>query len=1323
MKISFHIALCIAVILLLIGILPLRAGHYYYKQISLKEGLPSTVRCVLTDERGFVWIGTKSGLGRFDGHELKKYQHQANNSQSLPHNYIQQLIEDGQHNIWILTDKGIARYRRSSDDFETMTDDKNRRIIAFSSCLTPEGVLFGSSNKVYFYNYKDGALRLLQQFKIEPNFNITSLSLWDEDTALCCSRWQGLLLLNLHTGKYSLPPFDCGREIMSMTIDSQQRTWIAPYNKGIRCYSKEGKLLASYDTSNSALSNNVVLSMVQRNSHIWIGTDGGGINVLDPETGQFFLLEHVPGGEYYSLPSNSILCLYNDQNNNMWAGSIRNGLFSIREVSMNTYTDVIPGNDRGLTNNTVLSLHQESPERIWIGTDGGGLNSYNPRTEKFTHYPSTWEDKVASITSFTPGKLLLSLFSQGLFVFNPATGEKQPFFIIDKETTTRLCGRGKTVNLYQNPPGNILILGEHIYQYNLTDRQFRLVTEEEGKDIFGTVLPIGHTEEYTYINDSHCIYELNNRTNHIKVLLEVRRDTLFNSISRDEHGCFWIGSNYGISHYTPTTGIHKYIPTPLFTEAISIKCDHRGKVWIGTDHMLFAWLINEKKFVLFGESDGALLNEYLSKPRLLTEQGDVYLGGVRGLLYINHNLPLETSEIPQLQLSDVVVNGESAHSKLIKEEGPGIEAPSNSNIIIRIMTKEQDIFRQKVYRYHITGLSNEPIESYDPELVLRSLPPGTYHIQASCTRKDGNWIPDQKILSLTILPPWYKTWWFVLLCATLVAAAIIQAFRTTLRRKEEKLKWAMKEHEQQVYEEKVRFLINISHELRTPLTLIHAPLSRLLKTLSPADTNFLPLRSIYRQAQRMKNLINMVLDVRKMEVGGSKLQLHPHLLNEWIETLAQDFTNEGEAKDIHIRCQLDSRIGTVNFDKEKCEIILSNLLINALKHSPEHTEITLLSELLPDEKRVRISVVDEGCGLQHVDTGRLFTRFYQGSNEQNGTGIGLSYSKILVELHGGSIGARDNEGPGATFFFELPVTLVAGEVICQPKPYLNELITDDMKEETPEEETIETNSFTILIVDDNPDLTDFLSKTLADSFRKVYVATDGVEALRLVKSQLPDIIVSDVMMPRMNGYELCKNIKEDLLISHIPVILLTARDDERSQLHGYKNGADAYLTKPFEIEMLLALLRNRLKQRESTKKRYQDAGLLPLPQESTFSPADETFLMKLNKIVRENLENTELDVSLLCKEIGMSRASLYNKLKAITNMGANDYITKFRMEKAISLISTTDLSFTEIAEKTGFTTARYFSTAFKQYTGETPTRYKEKIKQKAAPDGDPNEKP
>ncbi len=1289
-------------------ILPVHAVHYYYKQIALGDGLSSTVYCTLVDKQGFIWIGTQAGLGRVDGYELKSYVHDPDNPYSLPDNLIYNIVEDKQHNIWVLTERGIACYQRQSDNFIVPTDEKGKRIIAFSFCRSAEGMFFGSYNKVYHYNYKDSSLRLVQQFSTTPSYSIMGLEFWDSHTLLCCNRWQGLCLLDLTTGECKRAPFKSESEIVSMIIDSRNRLWVASFNKGLNCFSHSGELLASYTTRNSSLNNDIILSMVEREGKLWIGTDGGGINVLDLETGEFTILEYIPGEENYSLPANSILSLYKDKDNNIWAGSVRNGLISIREVYMKTYTNVIPGNANGLSNKSILSLYQQNPDRIWIGTDGGGINSFNPYTEKFTYYSSTWKNKITSICGFSSGKLLISVWAQGVFVFDPETGEKSPFTIVDRETTERLNNRAKIINLYQNSPNTVLLLRDQIYQYHLKEKRFDIIDREREDGSIGAMVPVAQKSDKTYLNDLRYIYELDHSTNKLSKLFKSRGDTVIHSVAQDEHGNFWIGNNYGLSYYDVVSKTQKRISTVLFTTVSLLAYDSQGRLWIGANNMLFVWLTKEKKFILWGESDGALSNEYLSTSRLSSEQGDIYMGGVKGLLRINCELPFTTSELPQLQLSDIAVNGESANDKLSGNPA-GISVPWNSNIKIGIMSREKDIFRKKLYRYQILGLKEEYIESYNPELTLHSLPSGNYDILASCTNKDGSWTSGYQVLALTVLSPWYRTWWFIWCCILLVLGGTFMVFWIILKRKKEKLKWAMKEHEKQMYEEKVHFLINISHELRTPLTLIHAPLNQILKSLSSSNTYYLPLKAIYRQSQRMKDLINMVLEVRKMEVSESKLQIQPYLLNEWIKDISQDFDSEANGKGVSICYELDARIEKVYYDKSKCEIVFNNLMINALKHSPSDSKVTIVTELLPDTERVRISIVDQGCGLQNVDMGKLFTRFYQGTGEQTGTGIGLSYSKILVELHGGSIGARNNLEHGATFFFELPLKQNEKEIVRLPQNYLNELMLNDSSFISSDAENFDTTPYVALVVDDNQDMVHFLAKSLKSYFKHIYVASDGKEALQLAGNHNPDIIISDVMMPRMNGYELCKSIKEDITVSHIAIILLTARDDKQSLLNGYKNGADGYITKPFEIDMLMALVRNRLKSREYSKKKYMSLGSVPTPEETTFSQADETFLLRLNKIVMENLDNPDLNTPFLCQTIGMGRTSLYNKLKTLTGMGSNDYINKLRMEKAISFLINNDMSITEVAEKVGFSNSRYFSTVFKQYTQETPTEYKQKI--------------
>lgn len=689
------------------------------------------------------------------------------------------------------------------------------------------------------------------------------------------------------------------------------------------------------------------------------------------------------------------------------------------------------------------------------------------------------------------------------------------------------------------------------------------------------------------------------------------------------------------------------------------------------------------------------------------------MGGVNGLLHINRHLPDDPALLPTLQLADILVGGERVYDRISNGHQLSVNEKSKP-IIIKIITRDKDIFRKPMYRYTITGLNGQNIYSYLPEINLSSLPTGSYHIKAACSTRNGDWTADYDILTLTVLPPWYKSGWFILSCTLFIFISVILTFILILRNKETKLKWAMKEHEQQVYEEKVRFLINISHELRTPLTLIHAPLKQLMDKLTADNENYPLIQSICKQSERMKNILNTVLNVRKMEVGQSTLHIQSIQLDEWAEQLISDFKPEASVRGITLVYQPEPEIQTLCFDKEKCTTILTNLLINALKYTPDESTISISTRLSEDRTRVRISISDQGPGLKDVDTNNLFVRFYQGNNSRPGTGIGLSYSKILVEQHGGNIGAYDNKNfgsPGATFWFELPLNTEPGNITLHPQEYLNTLLAPTQETESiPEqqEENKTAQSHTLLIVDDNKDLTDYLATALKDRFKTIWVAADGEEALRLCREKRPHIVVSDIQMPHMNGYELCKQIKEDLEISHIPVILLTARNDEESQLYGYKNGADAYITKPFEVSMLYAIVCSQLHNRERMRTRYTDIGPLPPPEEGTFSSADEEFLNRLNQIITEHLDNEQLGIPFICNKIGISRASLYNKLKALTDMGANDYITKIRMERAIWLILHTELSVNDIADKTGFSTARYFSTVFKQHTGCSPTQYREK---------------
>lgn len=1299
-----HIKTIFCLFLFLLLSWNVKAEEFLFRQLSISEGFPPSIQYIYAEDNGYVWIAGKQGLGRFNGYELKTYFHEEGNPYSLPGNQVYAIEEDSLHNLWILTDSGVVNYQRHTDRFIPVLDENGDVFKATSVCNLPGRLLLAGYGKAYQYHYKERKIRTLHEMKIPASFFIRKMLLWDEHTLLCMSLWKGVLCVDLRNGERKPSPLPDGNDLTHVLIDDKGCIWTTAYNKGITCYNRNGKVRAVYTTENSALSHNVILCLNERNGKIWAGTDGGGINIIDPQTGKITVLKHL-SGDNHSLPINSIQCLFQrNGKKDVWAGSIKGGLINIQPSIVSSYADVPLGFRTGLSEKAVLSFYQEpDSEEIWIGTDGGGVNRFNPVTKEFVHYPTTYGEKVVSLCRYSQDELLISLFSKGVFFFNKHTGKIRPINE-NGEIINRIALYGrKGVNLYQDDIKSILILSSDIHRYYWNDGRVQQLNDS-GVHIEGQVMPLGYDSLKTYLYDLKHIYALDHRNNKIEIIYTSSRKCDIECVAKDAHGIFWIGFSNQIFRYDVNLQQETLLETHPLRNITALVCDNQQRLWIGTNEELFVWLDKEKKLISLDKSDGAENNEFLKKAVWVSRQGDIYMGGINGMLYVDgQKTDIEIPNPPVIELADVISNNKSCLSEI--EEGVLNLNFENKSLAIKVMAHESNVFRKRVYRWHIYGHEDFYIDTTSPEIIMRSLTPGTYHVSVACTTKDGVWTKSYPVLSFRIHAVWYKTWWFTLLWIVLLAGLLIIGILYLLNRKEERLREDLQAHKQKIYEEKVRFLININHELRTPLTLIYTPLCQLMKNMSKDNPAYPTLRSIFKQSKRMKELLNMVLNLRKMEVEQSKLNLKSYLLNDWIKEIASDFKYEEEEKHVTFVYELSSDVEYVPFDAEKHMIVLTNLIVNALKHSPLNSKIILRTELTDNRSAVRVSVIDQGRGLQGVDTQKLFTRFYQGEHEKEGSGIGLSYSKILVEMHKGHIGVYNNEEGGACFYYELPLHAEAS-VICSPQEYLNAPALTGEDKLIPVANSIDTRNYSCLFVDDNEGIRQMMLDALKDEFRNLYIASDGREALDIALKEIPDVVVSDIMMPGMNGYELCRNIKENVNINHIQVILLTARTDEQSHVDSYRTGADAYMEKPFEISSLLESIRNRLFLREQMKERYA-LNSVTVEGNQPVSSADDAFLFKLNKLIMENMDNEGLNIEFLCQNMGVSRASLYNRLKSLTSMGANEYVNKLRIEKSMELLRNTEMSITEIAEHMGFSSSRYFSTAFKKYTGITPTQFKE----------------
>ena len=1275
---------------------------YYFRQISLEQGLSqSRVQCIYRDHQGVIWIGTKWGLNSYDQSELKSYFHDREQPNSLPDNFIRFITEDRLGDLYVSTNKGIAIYNKAENQFQPLKYN-GKPFNAWSYLQIGDNFLFGGEETLYQYNLTDKSITT-----IFPDIDgdklkcINRIFQWSPDVLITSSKKDGLWMYDLIKKKMYRCPFVKEREINTIFVDSQNRLWVSFYGKGIACYSKEGKRLFSLSTKNSGLNNDIIFDFLEKDNQLWIATDGGGINILDFQTMKFSHLKHISDDEQ-SLPNNSIYRLYKDQMDNIWIGSIHGGLFAIKKVFIKTYKDVPLNNPNGVSERTVVSIFEDKDTLLWIGTDGGGINSFDQKTNTFHHYPTTYGEKVTSITDFSENELLLSCFNKGVFTFNKRTAQMQPFPIINDSISKREFSSGDLVNLYATKD-NIYILGAKVYIYNKHTRQTSILYAPQ-IDIQRQIAmqAIYSDDTHLYLMGTNNLFKLNFKTNELSSLVNMKEGDDFTSACRDDKGNFWIGSNFGLLFYNKQTGKTEKIHTNLFNSVSSLAYDKKGKVWIGAQNMFFAYIINEKRFVILDESDGVPSNELIFTPIPALRTPNLYMGGTMGLVRINTDIIFESNSSPILKLLEVKLNGKST---LKQVNNNCISIPWNhSSFNIKVIADEKNSFRKHLFRYVITGKDKMVIESYLQTLELGTLASGEYTISVSCDSSNGEWSQPTEILTIIVSPPWWKSTWFIILCiffAFLVAGVV---FFSLIRKKENRLKREMREHEKKIYEEKIRFLINISHELRTPLTLIYASLKRILNKEVKQDELPEYLQGAFKQANQMKDIINIVLDTRKMEVGQEVLHISSHPLHKWIQEVAETFQTASKAKEIEITYDFDDSIQSIAYDDTKCKVVLSNLIMNALKYSPNQTRIVI--KTIRTNESIQVHVQDQGIGLDNVDIKKLFTRFYQGKHNEGGSGIGLSYAKMLIDLHGGRMGAFNNKDRGATFFYEIPANLQEQEVSCPQHSYLNELLSSPEEEEKIESGAFSLQGYSLLIVEDKQDLREFLKNALKDKFKKIYQAENGLVALEVIKQQQPDIIVSDVMMPQMNGYQLCKEIKENLNISHIPVILLTARADSESQMLGYKLGADAYLPKPFEMEMLLSVIQNQMRNREYIKSRYRGNQFILSPQEATFSNADEQFMIKLNEMIDQNLSQPDLDVKFLTAQMAMSRTSLYNKIKELTGMGANDYINRRRIDKAIILLTQSDMSITEISEQVGFTYQRYFSTLFKEMKGMTPSQFR-----------------
>lgn len=1285
----------------------MEANNFYFDQISLKDGLSqSTVKAIFRDHVGLLWIGTKQGLNRYDGSQMKTYHAVGQHENSLPNDHVFFIVEDGLKNLWIGTGGVLCRYDRQNDLF--IKEKINGKEISLRNVFVKDHFLYSvTATSIFTYNCKTTKWSENRLHGDETNVTLAcKLESGSNGKIRIGSRWNGLFECDPLTGRLTRSSFSKSKNILDIYRDSHDHFWVSEYGKGVSCFDNKGRLLADLSKADSRFKNDQVMDIIEYQKKIWLVTDGDGILVYSPENKQFEKIIHEQDNPF-SLPVNSFLTTYADRYQNLWLGTIRGGLIGVRHVNIQSYSATSLNSTSGLSDQTVLSFYEDADRMIWIGTDGGGLNRYHPDSRRFTHFPTTYGKKISSITNFNDQKLLLSSYKEGLMLFDKANGSLSPIELDkDYQASMRLNDWiGFTVQ--NNNKGSILISAENVYSYSVLSPKMQKMNIPYNAD--GAIrMFIPHTKpDRLILYSNSTIRLLNIKTNKLESILYVKPQFvgLINAVDLDKSGIVWLGMTSGLFSWNPRTKKWSHVKSNIIKTVSTLVLDKKESIWIGSGLDLYCYTIKDHDLIGYKKSDGIFQNEYLLKSRLCTRSGEVYLGGVSGFCRVDANFPTKKNTNLSFELIDIQLNGSMVSSRRVKMK-KGISTVlipwDYTSLSVNIFMNTPDLNNVRRTRYVIAGFSNTFNEIEKMSVVLPSLPPGKYSLMVQTELKNDEWSNAVNMLTIKVLPPWWQTWWFYLLVLIILATSLLRFRRNAIRNATKNMELEMQRRDKDLSEQKVRFLINISHELRTPLTLIYSPLRRILNEQKISAELQPTLTLMYKHVKNMKNMIDMVLDVRKMEMSSEKLKMTTQQVNDWIKETADDFRLEMEAKKIKLTLALADAVGPLSFDKEKCDKVLSNLLMNAIKFSDENGTMTIRSENSGDF--IRISVEDDGQGVNPTDRDRLFTRFFQGEHLKGGTGIGLSYAKIQIENHGGNIGYQPGPKKGSIFWFELPHKLVKSSLIDHvsdihpEKPVINTVSYPPQFEEL--------SKLTILVVEDEPDLLNYIKDSFSSVFHKVLTATNGEKALTIIHQYSPDFVVSDVMMPVMDGFEMCRQIKTNIEISHIPVLLLTALGDDDSSITGYKMGADLYLSKPFGVDLLLTIIRNLLKARSEIRLKYSNPDLNIGYDKITFSNADELFLNKLTTLIETKLSESTILIDDLASEMAMSRTSFYTKVKLVTGMSANTFLTDYKIKKATYLLTHSELSILDIASELGFENQRYFSTVFKQITKKTPTQYR-----------------
>lgn len=1330
---------------------------FSFRRISPVGGFTyGAIYSIGEDSNGFIWFGTLHGLYRYNTVAVQKFMHNPKDSTSIPGNSIRTIFCDASGNLWIGTSRGVCVYDKSQDQFITKKlQDKSGEMLGqdvreiFQS--EDQGIYLLSTTMLGKLNIKTNHFKKVKVEK-DASENFTC-AFSDKQGKVWIGGANGTVWLYEPSNQQFQKFCNYRNESIQKIFSDEAGLWIGYSNSGLDLMGLRGDLITHYggdpDDRNRIHHNRVRDIYKDDSGKIWVSTYKG-ISIIDHGIINNMLPKAIPG-----LPYKSIFKIFRDSKNGIWMGTWSGGL-AYRSNYDNRFVHFGKDHaDSDLDNEFVSSFAEKSDGTILIGTEFGNLNKLDRGSNKMINIPFKTVNgkKIDNIKSLFFDKktrtLWVGTFLDGLWFQQKNETVMRPF---DKFSNQRI-----SVYALEKSDSGLWIgtYGNGLYHYNTSSgylKQYGIIASDSSSISSNGIRAIIIANDKTlWVGTSNGLNHLNPQTGRFQRY--IYRPNVTNCISNDEilalhqdrTGKIWIGtSGGGVNKYDQNTNMFEsyQIKDGLIGDDVyGIREDKNGIIWISTENGISSIDPSHNNFRNFFREDELNGNQYNPGAVFLTSLGEILFGNTKGFtLFAPEQMKINPVP-PKVILTSLLINNlpvtnhtkETPLTKSLQMEDVLILSHQQNSLTFNFVANNFLLPNKNQFKYRLVNYDNHWINAGTQNYATYTkIPAGNYVFEVIASNNDNLWNNTPTQLKISISPPiWLSRYAYVvyLIFLTLIFYFIRKEVLGRQRYKKELLlERLVHESEAQVHEMKLRFFTNISHEFRTPLTLIASPVNLLL-----AKFNFEPivrehLLTMQRNSNRLLRLINQLIDIRKLELG--RAVFHPR--NTELIALCKEVIScfEMEAKDKHIHLSFNTEVEklNVNIDPEKADKIFFNILGNAMKFTPENGAIDVTvykthSAEFRDESLligepiegniVCIEFSDNGPGIATEELKLIFERFGQGKNHQSsGTGIGLHMAYEYTRMHKGNIRVKSKIGSGSTFTISFPLNEDTDRSkAASEEPGSNALIipVEDLKK-SQVTHLEKDKTVTILIIEDNYELRNYLKNLLSQEYR-IVTAPNGKQGLEIALTILPDLVITDVMMPLMDGFEVCSRLKNDMLTSHIPVVLLTALNDAEKQIGGFKTGADAYITKPFDENILLAQIENLIRSRAKLREVFSisDSEWANGMEHLT---SDRVLIDKATAIIEQHLNDKTFVVDHLAGKLGISTSSLYRKLKILTNQSPTEFVRYIRLKKAIRLMNEGNTNVDEIGFAIGFNSHSYFTSSFKKQFGKTPSDYLNDLKSK-----------